>query len=141
MKGRLVVKKILLVAILLVSMTSFALAEQTIDLSQLSYEDLIALKMQVDAEIISRPETNKITVPQGVYTVGVHIPAGEYRIEASGLGLVFHLYSGISTDIENIIDAYYIGDDKPLGRVILTEDNIVSMDGPAIFIPFVGLDF
>ena len=134
-------KKLLVVLVLLLVFIPSARAEQAIDLSAMSYDELVALKLQVDAEVMSRPETKEVTVPKGVYTVGLHIPAGEYTVEAGGSGIVFYVYGNESMSTSSLIEGYYIGTDSPLGRVILKDGNVVSLDDPAIFKPFIGLGF
>lgn len=64
---------------LLVSISS----AETIDLSGLSYDELVSLSSRITAEIMARPEFKKVIVPPGAYKVGVEIPAGKWTITAS----------------------------------------------------------
>lgn len=58
---------------------SFAVAET--NLSEMSYDDLIALQKELVIEIMSRPEWKEVEVPAGQYTIGVDIPAGWYSMK------------------------------------------------------------
>ncbi len=51
-----------------------------VDLSGLSFEELVALKDQVNRAMWDCEEWQEVTVPQGVYTVGDDIPAGHWSI-------------------------------------------------------------
>lgn len=55
----------------------------TIDLDNLSFDDLAALRDQIMMEMMSRDEWQVVTVPAGTYQIGVHIPAGHWMIEPS----------------------------------------------------------
>lgn len=51
------------------------------DLSGLSYEELVALKDQINLAMWESDEWQEVRVPQGVYQVGVDIPAGHWTIK------------------------------------------------------------
>lgn len=59
---------------------SAALAEE-IDLSGLSLRELEALRNRCLLEMFSRDDWQEVSVPQGVYKVGVHIPAGTWTVQ------------------------------------------------------------
>ena len=69
----------LIAALLLLASTAIA----EMDLSAMSYEDLINLSEQVKLEIWIRAETKAVTVPAGYWEVGVDIPAGTYTIKCA----------------------------------------------------------
>lgn len=50
------------------------------DLSGLSFDELVALKDQVQRAIWDSAEWQEVTVPQGIYQVGADIPAGKWTI-------------------------------------------------------------
>ena len=68
---------LLLVALLILPAT---LAED-IDLKKLSFDELRILQTRVSKEIVKRPEWKEVTVPAGLYQVGVDIPAGEWCLK------------------------------------------------------------
>lgn len=51
-----------------------------VDLSGLSFDELVALKSQIDLELFARPEWQSVEVPQGLYLVGRDIPAGKWTV-------------------------------------------------------------
>ena len=55
----------------------------SIDLSALSFDELIELSEQITKEITSRSEWKEVTVPAGLYEIGVDIPAGYWTITAA----------------------------------------------------------
>ncbi len=70
----------LVVFLLLVSMfiTTAQAATETIDLSQLSDEEIVSLMDQVNNEIVRRGIEKTAKLSKGTYIVGVDIPAGKY---------------------------------------------------------------
>ena len=84
-------KKIITIylTLLLVLFTSFVFAE-SIDLSSLSFDELAVLETRIIKEMMSKPEYKEVTVPLGVYKVGVDIPAGKWTLSGLGnAGIVF----------------------------------------------------
>ena len=58
-----------------------SLAEpETIDLSTMTFEELLDLQMRVHTAMIYTDDWQSVTVPAGVYTVGKEIPAGKWTI-------------------------------------------------------------
>ncbi len=70
----------LILALLLIG--SAALAE--IDLSGLSYDELLELREQVNLAIWNSESWHEIEVPAGVYIIGEDIPAGRYDLSYVG---------------------------------------------------------
>ena len=66
---------LLLVAILLLAGSA---AANPIDLSGLSFEQLVALRDQLNLAIWNSQEWKEVTVPAGVWKVGEDIPAGHW---------------------------------------------------------------
>lgn len=60
-----------------------AVAED-IDLSGLTYAQLVALKDRINLAMWQSGEWQEVTVPQGVYVVGEDIPAGHWSIKCAG---------------------------------------------------------
>ena len=74
-------KKILAVALVLAMLIpSFAVAD--FDLTGMSYDELVALKDQINLAIWNSQEWQEVKVPQGVWLVGTDIPAGHWSISA-----------------------------------------------------------
>lgn len=65
---------------------SVSVASAEIDLSTLSFAELAALRDQCQLEMMQRDEWQEVTVPQGLWEVGVHIPAGTWTIRCADIG-------------------------------------------------------
>lgn len=79
-------KKVLsLLLVLALLLPAFAVAEG-VDLSALSFDQLVQLREQIARELTTRPEWKEVTVPQGVWEVGVDIPAGHWTITVANRG-------------------------------------------------------
>ena len=74
-------KRFLIIYIVFALIISTIPAYADIDLSGVSYDELIALKDQIYAAIWNSGEWKEAIVPAGVYVVGENIPAGQYTIE------------------------------------------------------------
>lgn len=66
---------------LILAMSVTAAAE--IDLSGMSWQELIDLRAAVTMEQMSRDEWQEVEVPQGVWKVGEDIPAGKWTIKCT----------------------------------------------------------
>jgi len=73
------------ICLIMAGLLSFSLAESIADsdLSALSIDDLILLRTQIDAELMSRPEVENSVLLEGEYTVGVDIKPGTYFITSN----------------------------------------------------------
>lgn len=63
---------------LAVSFVPAAFAEW--DLSGMSFDELVALKDQINLAIWNSAEWQEVTVPQGIYQVGRQIPPGKWTV-------------------------------------------------------------
>ena len=126
---------------MLVLLTSSALATD-VDLSSLSYDDLLALKLKIDTEVMSRPETKSVSVPIGVYEVGVHIPAGEYSLaQDGGYTTITVAKAADFSDYGNIVGSTSV-EEVGIGRFVLEEGQYVKVEhGRMLFSTFTGLGF
>lgn len=78
-------KKVVIAILLVLSfmVTSTVVAEM--DLSGMTFAELIALKEQINLAMWNCDEWQEVFVPQGVYEVGVDIPAGKWTIEPADM--------------------------------------------------------
>ena len=74
-------KRLLAIILVLISLVSFASAE--VDLSGMTYDELVALKDQINLAIWNSQEWQEVTVPQGEWVVGQDIPVGKWTIECA----------------------------------------------------------
>ncbi len=72
-------KKFLIFLLALTLLSTAALAE--IDLSGMTYDELVALKDQINLAIWNSQEWQEVTVPIGVWKIGEDIPAGHWTIK------------------------------------------------------------
>ena len=68
--------------IFVLAMSFFASAE-SVDLTAMSYEELVALRDQINLAIWNSSTWEEVDVPQGVYVVGSDIPAGHWTVKCS----------------------------------------------------------
>ena len=63
--------------LLMIGVTT-SVAEETIDFSEYTLEELLEIRALLEEEIASRPGGEKMTLGQGTYKIGEDIPAGIY---------------------------------------------------------------
>ncbi|MEG1472333.1 MAG: hypothetical protein RSC40_05530 [Clostridia bacterium] len=92
---------VLLIVLFLVP--TFAFAE--VDLSGMSFDELVALKDQINKAIWESDTWQEVTVPQGVYVVGDDIPEGNWNIKATD-GLYMTVKWGDKLDVSGTDTTY-----------------------------------
>lgn len=132
-------KKFLGIILIVCLLIPIAAADDGIDLSALSFSQLLELQQRVTAEIISRPEWKEVTVPSGLWTVGKDIPAGEYCISATKKGG----YLRIRDERGSLLVGNGIrNEDDRIGKFELKEGYTVEVErGSLIFSPAISLGF
>lgn len=90
-------KKLLLVLSLLLAVTICAHAED-IDLSGLSYAELVALKDRINLAMWESDEWQEVIVPQGVWIVGEDIPAGHWTMKPAGNSVILNIGDRLGPD-------------------------------------------
>lgn len=149
-------KRILALIFVLLSLVGIASA-QTIDLSGMSYDELVALKERIDLAIWNSQEWQEVTVPQGVWKVGEDIPAGHWTIVCADGWRKVELSWGekLGDDRESIAwrgryslynyvynpdHKYYEKDDgvTTYSFEAVDGDYIIIKDGEAVFMPYAG---
>lgn len=125
------------------------------DLGSMSYDDLVALKDQINLAMWNSEEWQEVTVPQGTWVVGEDIPEGHWNVKAVDGTCT---YIQICTEIdptghdpirESIV--YYKGIYSPSYPAYMEGSDVVSWDfnvstgqyivisdGDAIFMPYSG---
>ena len=76
---------LILAALMILAIPTVAFATSgklDIDLSKLSYDELVELKDQINLAIWKSEEWQEVTVPQGIWEVGKDIPEGNWTIRA-----------------------------------------------------------
>lgn len=145
-------KFICLLLALLIPTMAFA---STIDLSGLSFDELVELKEQINLAIWECKEWQEVTVPQGVWEVGKDIPAGAWvircatasfatitigsKINESKTGID---YSGF-IDMVNVVSpespAYEEGQSLTEYSVTVKNGDVIEIDySSVLFTPYTG---
>ena len=98
-------KKVLCVLAVLLCILATAAAE--VDLSGMNYDELVALKDQINKAIWESQEWQEVTVPQGVWRVGEDIPAGHWTVSVPFGGYISFYYC------ENVTEMHEPDRQKP----------------------------
>lgn len=130
-----------LLLVLLFSILTFASAE-TIDISGLSYDELVALKKQINLAIMQSKEWKEVTVPVGKYIVGTDIPAGDYTVTYNdSFQAAICIFSGDG----KLLSYDSLGElwrSSKIGKLTLLDGQTLGIEyGEVIFTPYTGLGF
>lgn len=125
-----------------------------VDLSGMTFDELVALREQIDLAIWSSQEWQEVEVPQGLYKVGADIPAGKWTIRAAPGGqTTVHIGKQLNEDLTDIKFATGSSQllraedwrsfdpvkDVPSWDVDLQDGYYISFTyGPAVFTPYAG---
>ncbi len=120
----------------LVFAVSVAAAE--IDLSGMKYNELIALQHQLVAEIMSRPEWKKVTVPAGEWLIGEDIPSGSYSITA--LNDICTVYVD-SIEGDPLYSNCLSNAGDKIGKLTLKTGTVLILEDSVILAPVALIDF
>ena len=132
-------KKLLALILALVLVSSAALAE-SVDLSGLSFDDLLNLQQRVNAALWASDEWISASVPIGLYEIGVDIPAGHWTVDAGDNYLLIKIYRSLKSASagEDWIDSYG-ADPGQTASVYCAEGQALQVVfGPARFTHFVA---
>ena len=148
-------KRIFAVVLILSLLLSCASAED-IDLSGLSFEQLVILQQRVTEALMQCNEWQEVKVPVGIWKVGEDIPAGKWTIKCATNK---YSYITIGTLLrENGLSISLLGDHYASGMVVSTNyahykpdvdateiyftliegDYIHIQDSAVIFTPYIG---
>lgn len=98
-------KKLIAVALMFCLLIPAAVAED-IDLSKLSFDELVVLRNKCQTEMMKRDTWQEVTVPQGLWEVGKDIPAGTWTIKCSGIGETNYLLKCTEITISDKLNEY-----------------------------------
>ena len=145
---------LLFVLLLLLPAAAFA----QIDLNSMSYDELVALKDQINKAMWESKEWQEVTVPQGIYQVGQDIPEGHWtiaaadgqnitvswgsKLAASKVDIEADWSEGSIYEYENLISetyAYYEkGNKSEVDYDLKAGQYVVVTYGDAVFTPYQG---
>ena len=134
-----------------------AMAEMDLDLSSLSYYQLLTLKEQVDIALWACDEWQEVTVPAGSYIIGRDIPAGYWTITPVKDGMAIVSWgtsldeSGTEVDWKGLYansiimaESHIFANESSVNSVSwnLTEGTALVIESSSvIFTPFTGNSF
>lgn len=138
-----------LAAVLLISCA----AADPVDLSGMSFDELVALRDQLNLAIWNSREWEAVTVPAGIWQVGRDIPAGHWDIfvespavyqtvsyfeilDAAGLGPDYSGYSHTQSIVS--MEQAESGGLPACFDVSMQEDWFFQCSGPVVFVPYPG---
>ena len=75
--------KKLICALLILALSLPLSAFADVDLSGMSFDELVALRDQINLAIWNCQEWQEVTVPEGLYVVGEDIPEGKWTVKAA----------------------------------------------------------
>ena len=151
-------KKLVALVLAIVLSAGIALAEG-IDLSGMSYDELVALKDRINLAMWQSEEWQEVTVPQGVWKVGEDIPAGHWtvkctsergvkqtrinwgeKLDSDGNSIAWNGRHSILNDVNNTNYKYYEYDGEltEYSFEVFDGDYIVIEKAPAVFTPYQG---
>lgn len=99
-------KKLIAILMIVAVMLCSAAHAESIDLSGLSFQELAALRDRAQMEMMQRDEWQQVTVPQGVWRVGVDIPAGMWMVKCTVGWYTLFSWGDALDDSEQEIDYY-----------------------------------
>ena len=146
--------KKLFLLLLALSLLITAAAADAPDLSGMSFDELVALRDQLNLAIWNSQEWQEVTVPEGIWIVGQDIPAGHWSVRVAAEHDYFYIsYFDILNEIEkrpgkgarlvqqDIASPGYsaFGETTPESTdVILEEGWYFKCGGAVIFTPYSG---
>lgn len=147
-------KKVLCIILMIVLAIPIACAE-SVDLSGLSFDELVALRDRINLAIWQADEWQEVTVPQGVWKVGEDIPVGHWSIRAADGVYTSVDYGDVLLENNSIswsssiyiaefltspTNQFYIENDDKITTDIDMKDGfyVVISSGSAVFSPYAG---
>lgn len=133
-------KRILALTLVLLMCAASALAE--IDLSGMTWDELVALERQVQMAMWASDEWQEVEVPIGAYEVGVDIPEGYWTISTDGIAMVRWGSSldeyNVNIDFKDYINSSALDEETSVSWQLKSGTFIVVDFGSVIFTPYTG---
>lgn len=99
-------KKFTALVLTLLLICSFAIAE--IDLTGMTYNELVELRQKVDKAIFESDGWQEVSVPAGLYKIGEDIPTGKWVVTpADGSTAFVSLGTNIDSNGMELADSFY----------------------------------
>jgi len=119
--------------------STFSVAENVNVLASFSTDELLQLKTMIEVELASRKDLDHaVSVPSGIYTVGVDIPVGVFTIIAEETASSVRIRDANGKQL--LYETLY--KDQQLGRTDLLYGYKVEITGESVkFTKYKGLGF
>ena len=129
-------KIICIVSLICLLITSTAFAE--VDISGLSFEELVALQTKVNQALWDSDGWNQVTVPEGVYKIGEDIPAGRWTLKRAKNDYTYMRVGKRFT--EGKVSGYtFTSEVEEETNLILEEGSYIEiLHNPLVFTPYVA---
>lgn len=133
-------KLVLILCVLLLSLAP-AVASAEADLASMTFDQLVALRQEIDLLLFGSDQYKDVSVPQGVYIVGVDIPAGTYSFSSTEFAAI-EIFSDESCSIQSYVAVYSVSADNPVAKFELKDGYAVEIQyAPILFTTYTGLGF
>lgn len=138
-------KKLVSLFIIIVMAFSISISYADVNLSELSYDELLFIKENFMKEIMSRPEWKSVEVPSGHWRVGEDIPEGNYSIRVpDDKGCYMRIWGADFEDWNTNGGLLYhdsLKKGQVIGKIELKKGWLVDIDSVVYFEPPRGLGF
>lgn len=132
---------VLLVVVLIVALLLGTVAMGEIDLSGMSYDELVELRGRIDKAIVDNGEYKEVNLPQGTYTFGEDIPAGKWTFTHVGDKHDVELHIKYIDEKKYSGDYFRLGTDEAC-NVEFVDGDTIAVEWDAVTIkPFKGIEF
>lgn len=124
------------------------------DLSGLSFDELVTLRGQLNLAIWNSSSWQEVSVPPGVWEIGVDIPAGHWSVRpAEGCGPDYIVYASASKDNGHDVDLsgdhimeclcdpsarFYSAEYMTTADFVMESGHFVRLNCTMIFSPYTG---
>lgn len=132
-----------ILSLVLVLLISFAVAE--VDLSGMTFSDLLDLQQKVNQALFKSEEWKEVEVPMGAWDIGKDIPAGRYELSAPDKvskynypHVTYYLERHDNGTPNKIRGQYFLKEGETL-VIELFDGNVIGIDDMSvIFKPYVA---
>ena len=131
-------KALCFILITILTLFTFTVYADSIDLSGMSFDDLKALQEQVNTALWASDGWKEVTVPVGVYVVGSEIPAGKWTIKRAFPNEYSYFRVGQRFENGEVCDYSFTSDLESEINVILVEGSYIEITYfPVVFTKYV----
>ena len=131
--------KRILLFVLVMMLCASALAD--VDLSKMSYAELIELRQKIDEAIWASDGWQEVTVPAGGYTIGEDIPAGKWTVKGDDIICMVTVYktkADHDNQTANIVTIMTLQSGNICNLDLASGEYIKIDNGKVVFSPFTG---